>query len=83
MRETPNMGALRSILTSKWFWVIVVLGIFVVLTPFLFVLFIAMLPPPFNALATISVVLAWGIAAAYKDWILSKTKEEKPKTEQI
>jgi len=35
-----------------------------------------MLPAPFNMVAVICLVLAWGVAAGYKEWVLSKTKEE-------
>jgi hypothetical protein len=77
------MGLLSSILSSKYFWVIVIAGILVTLTPFLLVLAISLLPSPFNALATIGIVIAWAVVAAYKDWILSKIKEAEQRTERF
>lgn len=77
------MGLISSILRSKYFWVIVIAGILVTLTPFLLVLAIAWLPSPFNALATIGIVIAWGVVAAYKDWILSKIKESEQGAEGL
>ena len=75
-----NMGSIRSILTSKWFWIIVILCSLVVVTPFVCLLIILLLPIPLNALATIGIVIAWGIVAGYKDWILSKKGEEERKS---
>ncbi|MEM3699766.1 MAG: hypothetical protein QXL57_02720 [Candidatus Bathyarchaeia archaeon] len=77
------MGLLGSILRSKYFWVIVIAGILVTLTPFLLVLALVWLPSPFNALATIGIFIAWGVVAAYKDWILSKIKESEQGTKGL
>lgn len=72
-----NLKILREILTSKWYWIIVSIGIAVFLTPYILVLVILYLPSPFNAIMTIGIIIAWGIVAGYKDWIISKKKEER------
>ncbi|MEM2522845.1 MAG: hypothetical protein QXW82_06830 [Candidatus Bathyarchaeia archaeon] len=71
-----NLKIIREILTSRWYWIIVLIGIAVFLTPYILVLVILYLPPPFNAITTIGIVIAWGIVAGYKDWLTSKKKEE-------
>ncbi|MCS7125051.1 MAG: hypothetical protein NZ932_06550 [Candidatus Bathyarchaeota archaeon] len=61
-------------MTSKWYWIIVSIGIAVFLTPYLIVLVILYLPPPINAIAIFGIIVAWGIVAGYKDWIISQRK---------
>lgn len=74
------MGTITTILSSKWFWIIVIASLAVVITPLLYILFVLYLPPPFNTIATIGIFIAWGFVAAYKDWIMSKRREEKQKS---
>ena len=54
----------------------------IVITPFLLIILILNLPPPLNFLSTILIVIAWGVVAGYKDWIIAKAKEEKQKIQQ-
>jgi hypothetical protein len=72
-----NLEVIREILTSKWYWIIVILGILILLGPFILVWSILYLPTPLNVLATFALVIAWGIVAGYKDWILQQIREEK------
>ena len=51
-----------------------------VVTPFVCIMIILLLPTPLNALATMGIAIAWGIVAGYKDWILSKRGEEERKS---
>jgi len=71
-----------SILTEKWLWIIIAVLILIVVTPFFIVWAILILPPPLNAIATICLVVLWGVAAGYKDWITSKRKEEAEKVQK-
>jgi len=48
----------------------------ILVLPFVIVWIILLLPPPFNAVATVLIILGWGIAAGYKEWIMSKEKEQ-------
>lgn len=64
------------ILNQRWFWIIVIAVVAVFITPFFIVSFILALPLELRLLATILLVVGWGIAAGYKDWIQSKRREE-------
>lgn len=64
-----------SILTEKWLWIIIVLLSLIIVLPFAIVLLILFLPFPFNTMATICLIIGWGIAAGYKEWVMSKRKE--------
>jgi len=68
-----------SVLTQKWLWIIIFSLISIVVFPFLLVLLIISLPPPYNAIATVILVIGWGVAAGYKDWIISKGEEQAEK----
>ena len=68
-----------SILTEKWLWIIIVVLSLIVVLPFAIVLLIVFLPFPFNTMATICLIIGWGIAAGYKEWVMSKRKEGKQK----
>jgi hypothetical protein len=76
------LSVLWSIVTSRWYWMIVAMAGAIVITPFLLIILIINLPPPLNFLSTILIVIAWGVAAGYKDWIIAKAKEEKQKIQQ-
>ena len=80
------MGKIREILESvwviltfKWYWIIVGVALLVLLVPLVCLMLFLVLPSPFNALSLLGIIIAWGIAAGYKDWILLKIKEEKRK----
>jgi len=80
------MGSLReglsliwSVLTSRWYWIIVTTATAVIITPFLLLILIVNLPTPYNFLSIFAIVIAWGIVAGYKDWIIARAKEEKQK----
>jgi glucan phosphoethanolaminetransferase (alkaline phosphatase superfamily) len=74
--QTGEVYAMGSILTQKWLWMIIFSLILIVVFPFLLVLLILSLPPPYNAVATVLLVIGWGVAAGYKDWIMSKEGEK-------
>ena len=80
IRET--LSVLWSIVTSRWYWMIVAMAGAIVITPFLLIILIINLPSPLNFLSTILIVIAWGVVAGYKDWIIAKAKEEKQKIQQ-
>jgi hypothetical protein len=67
---------LSWILSEKWLWIIIVLIITVFTLPGVVVWFILTLPIELKFLSTILIVVGWGIAAGYKDWILAKRREE-------
>jgi hypothetical protein len=67
------------ILRERWYWFIVIGVTLVFVLPFLIVWVILSLDPAIRLIATILIITAWGIASGYKDWLISKRKEEKRK----
>jgi len=67
------------ILSEKWLWIIILSLIVILVGPLLIVWFILVLPAELKILATILIVVAWGVAAGYKDWLQAKRKEEEGK----
>jgi len=61
---------------------IVTMASAIVITPFVLLILILNMPAPLNFIATILIVIGWGVVAGYKDWILAKAKEEKQKIQQ-
>lgn len=72
-----------SLLKEKWLWIIIVSLIFMVLFSFTLVWILLLLPEPFNLAAFMTFIIAWGIASGYKDWILSRKKEETKKKRNV
>lgn len=73
------LNFVKTIITTKWFWIIVTSVMLTLVLPFLMVIAILYLPTPINAITLISIVIAWGIVSGYKDWIKAKNKEEELK----
>jgi len=71
------MSEIKEILSEKWFWIIVLSLILILVGSMVIVLVIVYLPSPYNAILTILIIVVWGIAAAYKDWLKEKEKEYK------
>lgn len=68
--------------STKWFWITAVLAVLVILVPLTVVWLILQVSPEIRIVATISIVVIWGIVSGYKDWVISKGKEaEKPPSE--
>jgi hypothetical protein len=64
------------ILKEEWYWVIVVAIILVLVLPLAIIWLILNLPPLARMMATIAIIVVWGIVAGYKDWLTSKRREE-------
>ena len=67
---------LAWLLFEKWLWIAILGCISVVLFPFLIMYVILILPAEAKFAAIFTVIGAWSIAGAYKDWAISKHKEE-------
>jgi len=67
---------LAWLLLQKWLWITILGCISVVLLPFLIVYGILILPAEAKVAAIFTVIGAWSIAGAYKDWAISKRREE-------
>jgi hypothetical protein len=72
-------NGILELLFAKWLWIIILGGIACILSGFAFLYVIFMVPPPWRGLAMISVSVAWGVAAGYKDWRLYRSREERMK----
>jgi hypothetical protein len=68
---------LTWIFKEKWFWIILAALVSVILIPFMLVMVILNLPPILRVVATVLLVLCWGVVAAYKDWIKEKHEQKK------
>lgn len=69
------------VLRERWYWFIVIGVTLVFVLPLVFVWVVLNLDPTIRVIATILLIVAWGITSGYKDWIVSKRKEEKQKEE--
>jgi len=68
-----------EILKERWFWFVVLAAVLIISAPLIVVWLILQLDPIYKLVATLLLVLLWGVTAGYKDWILSKRKEEEEK----
>jgi len=68
------------ILSEQWLWIIIASLFIVVILPLVVIWVILYLPPEMKLVATILIIVGWGVAAGYKDWIISKRAEERQKS---
>lgn len=71
---------MSEILTEKWLWIIILVLTVIIVAPLVIIWFILVLPFPLNTILTILLIVGWGIAAGYKEWVIAKRKEEERKT---
>jgi len=64
------------ILKERWLWIIIGSLITVLIGSFLIVWLLLYLPEWARITLTFAIVIGWGVAAGYKDWILDKEKRE-------
>lgn len=69
---------MSKIITEKWVWIVIFSLILILVTPVLVVWLILNLPPILRIVATGVILLTWGIAAGYKDWIIEKREKRRP-----
>ncbi len=67
---------MRSILSEKWLWIIILALAAISVGPLLIIWVILYLPDELKVVATILIVIGWGVAAGYKDWLKDKRREE-------
>jgi hypothetical protein len=63
---------LASVLSQEWYWIIVISIVLVLVVPLGIVWFILNLPPTARLMATIAIIIIWGIVSGYKDWLIAK-----------
>jgi hypothetical protein len=72
------------ILKEKWFWLIILLAALIFTVPFIVVYLVLFLPPIWGPMvATIIIVVLWGVVSGYKDWLTAKRKEEEKKSREF
>lgn len=69
-----------EILREEWLWIIILSVIAIIIFPLILIWLVLYLPSELRLIITIVLVIGWGIAAGYKDWLMEKRKEEKKKT---
>jgi len=69
------MSEVLILLKEKWLWIIVSCLILIFILPFFIVMVLLTLPEPLNAIATLLLILLWGVVTGYKDWLMHRKKE--------
>jgi len=62
---------------NEWTWVIVISTFLILVVPLIVVWTLVQLSPEFRLVATIAILVLWGVVSGYKEWIIAKRKEEK------
>jgi len=65
------------LLKEVWLWIIVFSLIFILVGPFVVIFIIMQLPQQMKIVVVVFIIVGWGVAKGYKDWILYKRKKEK------
>jgi hypothetical protein len=67
---------MRWIFSEKWLWIIILALAAISVGPLLIIWVILYLPDELKVVATILIVIGWGVAGGYKDWLKDKRREE-------
>lgn len=65
-----------GILFDKWIWITIFSVLLVIVLPLVIVWGILNLPVELRIIATICIIVLWGVVSGYKDWIVSKEREK-------
>ena len=65
-----------GILFDKWIWITIFSVLLVIVLPLVIVWGILNLPAELRIIATICIIVLWGVFSGYKDWIVSKEREK-------
>lgn len=63
---------------DRWIWIIAASVTLVFVVPLVVIWFIVESPPEFRTIATILIIVVWGVAAGYKDWVIARRQEQEP-----
>ena len=66
------MGASVS---DKWLWITIISAVSIVAIPLIVVWAILSISPELRIVATVAIVVLWGVVSGYKDWVISKRQE--------
>jgi hypothetical protein len=67
------------ILSEEWLWVIIIVLIAILVGPLLIIWLVIALPAELKLVATLFIIIGWGIASGYKDWLVAARREEEKK----
>jgi len=70
---------MSCIIREKWVWIIIGACVFVLVVPWMVIWALLSLPELLKPLFAFGIVVSWGIAAGYKDWLMDAEKR-KPKS---
>lgn len=65
-----------SVILDKWTWIVILSIVLVLVVPLIVVWTVLQMAPEFRVVATISIIVLWGVISGYKDWVIAKRKEE-------
>ena len=65
---------------DAWFVVTILSVTLVIVLPLIVVWFVLQVSPELRLIATVLIIVLWGVVSGYKDWIISKRKEAKEKS---
>lgn len=65
------------ILKQKWLWVIILSFCLIIIAPLFVVWMILQLSPTLRFLATVLIVVGWGVVAGYKEWITERAAQKR------
>jgi len=63
------------LLLNKWLWITIFGCWLVMIGPVIFVYFMLFLPPPIKMIVFFGIIVGWGVAGGYKDWVMARRKE--------
>jgi len=66
---------MSEVLSNKWLWFTILSAVLVLVLPLVVVWFILQVSPELRVVATIAIVVLWGVVSGYKDWIVAKRRE--------
>jgi uncharacterized membrane protein len=64
---------------DRWVWITIFSALLVMVVPLMVVWVILNLPAELKVVATIGIIVLWGVVSGYKDWVVSKRQEEERK----
>lgn len=64
-------------LFNRWLWIIIGGMVAIAIFPFVAMSAILMSPSWLSVTITILIIIGWGVAGGYKEWLLHKHKQEK------
>ena len=72
MRRTEDI-----FLLNKWLWITILGCTAVIIGPMLIIYIITLMPMTFKLASMVAIMICWGIAGGYKDWVVARRKEQK------